>query len=145
MTVAELSQLYYLDREIKANQRRLAELERKKGDPSSSHLTGMPRAASSDGRKVERIVAAIADTQAIIADRTERCIIERARLQRYIDTIPDALTREIFARRFCELESWENVARIVGGGNTPGGVKKRAYRYLKATNENSVPVCPSPM
>lgn len=145
MTVAELSQLYYLDREIKANQRRLAELERKKGDPSSSHLTGMPRAASGDGRKVERIVAAIADTQAIIADRTERCIIERARLQRYIDTIPDALTREIFARRFCELESWENVARIVGGGNTPGGVKKRAYRYLKATNENLVPVCPSPM
>ena len=142
MTVAELSQLYYLDREIKANQRRLAELERKKADPSSSHLTGMPRAASGDGRKVERIIAAIADTQAIIADRTERCIIERARLQRYIDTIPDTLPREIFERRFCELE---NVARAVGGGNTPGGVKKRAYRYLKATDENPVPVCPTPM
>ena len=132
MTLKELSQLYYLTREIEADQRRIEELERVAGAPSSSNLSGMPRAPHSTDSKVERMAAEIVDLQAIIAARQIQCIHERARLERWISEIPDSLTRQIFSLRFAERMSWVQVALRVGGGNTEGSVKMICYRYLKA-------------
>lgn len=131
MTVKELSQLFYLTREIEADQRRLDELEQAAGTPSASNLTGMPRAPHSNESKVERLAAEIVDLQAIIAARQIQCIHERARLERWISEIPDSLTRQIFHYRFVECLTWVQVALHVGGGNTEGGVKMICYRYLK--------------
>lgn len=131
MTVKELSQLFYLTREIEADQRRLDELEQAAGAPSASNLTGMPRAPHSNESKVERLAAEIVDLQAIIAARQIQCIHERARLERWINEIPDSLTRQIFHYRFVEGLSWLQVARRIGGGNTEGSVKMTCYRYMK--------------
>ena len=76
------------------------------------------------------MAAEIVDLQAIIAARQIQCIHERARLERWISSIPDSFTRQIFAYRFIEGYSWVRVARIIGG-NTPASVKQRCYRYLK--------------
>lgn len=132
MTLKELSQLYYLTREIEADQRRLEELERLAGAPSSSNLSGMPRAPHSTESKVERMAAEIVDLQAIIAARQIQCIHERARLERWINAIPDSLTRQIFLLRFAECMSWVQVAVAIGGGNSVDGIRQRVYRYLKA-------------
>lgn len=130
MTLKELSQLYYLTREIETDQKRLEELEQIAGTPSLSQLTGMPHAPNKNDSKVERLAAEIVDLQAIIAARQIQCIHERARLERWISAIPDSLTRQIFTLRFVDGMSWVEVAVQIGGGNTVDGVKKRCYRYL---------------
>ncbi len=135
MTLKELSQLYYLTREIEADEQRLAELSEAAGAPSSSNLTGMPRAPRRADSKVERLTAEIVDLKAIIAARQIQCIHERARLERWISGIPDSLTRQIFHYRFVECLTWLQVAVRVGGGNTEGGVKMICYRYLKQDGE----------
>lgn len=139
MTLKELSQLYYLTREIDADQKRLEELSEAAGAPSPPDLSGMPRAPYSVSSKVERMAAEIVDLQAIIAARQIQCIHERARLERWISEIPDSLTRQIFHYRFVDCLSWVQVALHVGGGNTEGGVKMICYRYLKTdeTAENT--------
>ena len=137
MTLKELSQLYYLTREIEADQRRLEELSEAAGAPSSSNLSGMPRAPHSTDSKVERLAAEIVDLQAIIAARQIQCIHERARLERWISEIPDSLTRQIFSLRFVDRLTWVQVALHIGGGNTAGGVSERCYSYLRKTQDSN--------
>ena len=132
MTLKELSQLYYLNREIKADQKRLEELNGMIGAPSTPPISDMPRAPHGVDSKVERLAAEIVDLQAIIAARQIQCIHERARLERWINAIPDSLTRQIFLLRFAECMSWAQVAAQIGGGNTVDGTRQRVYRYLKA-------------
>lgn len=137
MTVKELSQLYWLNREIELDQERLAELERKASSPSSPNLTGMPGGSSTPGfnNKIERYVAEIIDLEAIIAAKQLQCIHERSRLERWIMDIPDSLTRQIFTLRFVNGLPWRQVAYSIGGNNTEDGVKKICYRYIDKQNE----------
>lgn len=133
MTLKELSQLYYLKREIENDCRRLKELEATLSSLSSPNLSGMPR-STTYGNKIELSVADIIDLKAIIAAKQQRCIYERKRLERYIAEISDSLTREIFTFRFVNGFSWRQVAKRVGGDNTEENVKKICYRYLDNKN-----------
>lgn len=130
MTLKELSQLYYLNREIEMDQRRLEELRAKADSPSSGRLTGMPRNPTVEN-KIERYVAEIVDLSVIIATKQQQCIHERNRLERYISDISDSLTRQIFTLRFINGLNWVQVAAHIGGGNTELGVKQRFYRYIR--------------
>ena len=47
------------------------------------------------GDALARSVADIVDLKAIIAAKQQQCIYERNRLERYIDEIPDSVTRQI--------------------------------------------------
>ncbi len=129
MTLNELSQLYYLNREIELDQQRLQELEGQ-CSPGSPVLDGMPRSPGMNRSKVERLAAEIVDLQAIIAAKQIQCIHERQRLERYISTIPDSLTRMVFTLRFINGLPWMQVAAHIGGNNTEDSVKKTCYRYL---------------
>lgn len=129
MTVNELSQLYYLNREIEGDQKRLAELEAIAKAPSAAKLTGMPRSPGV-GDPTGKYAAEIVDLQAIISAKQIQCIHERARLERYIADIPDSETRWIFTLRFINGLPWAQVAASLGEGNTPDRVKKVCYRYL---------------
>ncbi len=129
MTLQELSQLYYLNREIEMDQRRLWALEARVR-PGAQALTGMPR-----GNSVSDIVgdcaAAIADLRGIIEAKQQQCIFERNRLERYISSIPDSLLRQIFTYRFVNGLPWGQVAACVGGGNSAESVRQAAHRYIK--------------
>lgn len=135
MTVNELSQLYYLNREIERDQNKLEKL-RGRMYPGSPNMDGMPHGSGYDNSKVEQLVAEMVDLEAIIAAKQIQCIHERQRLERYISDIPDSLTRAIFEFRFANGLPWEQVAASIGGGNTTEGVKKRCYRYLDSTRED---------
>ena len=132
MTVKELSQLYWLNREIEADKRRLEELESMVSSPKMQILNGMPR-TSGCGDSMARRVADIIDLKAIISAKRQQCVYERNRLERYINSIPDSLTRQIFSLRFINGLSWIQTAMSIGGGNTEDGVRKRVYRYIKRT------------
>lgn len=134
MTLKELSQLYYLNREIENDCRRLEELEAKLSSPSSPNLSGMPR-STAYGNKIESSVADIIDLRAIIAAKQQQCIYERSRLMRYITEIDDSLTREIFIFRFVNGLSWRQVAASVGGNNTAENVRQICSRYIRDHTE----------
>lgn len=81
MTLKELSQLYYLNREIEMDKRRLQELE-VKALPGSQVLTGMPHTPGVKD-KVGEYAAEIADLRGIIEAKHQQCLYERSRLERY--------------------------------------------------------------
>ena len=134
MTIKELSQLYWLNREIEEDKRRLDELEAMTTSPKSPKYDGMPHAPGYSDT-LARCVAEIVDLKAIIAAKQIQCIHERTRLERYISGIPDSLTRQIFALRFINGLNWHQTAMRVGGGNTDESVRKRVYRYLQSTSD----------
>ena len=136
MTLKELSQLYYLTREIEANQQRLKELADLIG-PSTAEYSDMPRGPFNPTSKVERLAAEITDLKAILAARQIQLIHERARLERWIGEIPDSATRQIFQHRFADCLSWMAVAERMGDDFTEYSVKQRCYRYLKESNVKS--------
>lgn len=134
MTLNELSQLYWLNREIEMDQERLAELEQKATSVSSPNLSGVPGGSNYFDNKIQRYVADIVDLQMIILAKQQQCIHERNRLERYIATIPDSLTRQIFTLRFVNGLPWLQVALHIGGNNTEASVKMTCYRYIDKTN-----------
>ena len=130
MTKKELSQLYWLNREIDMDMQRLRELEETALSPKAQQIDGMPHNPG-DGDALARLVAEIADLTAIIAAKQQQCIHERNRLERYIAVIPDSLTRQIFTLRFVNGFSWYQVAAHIGGGNTADTVRMACNRYLE--------------
>ena len=129
MTLKELSQLYYLNREIEMDKKRLQELEIM-AVSISPNLSGMPRSPGVSD-KVGRYAAEIADLNGIIEAKHQQCLYERSRLERYIASIDDSLLRQVLTYRFVNGLPWEQVAACVGGSNTAGSVKMMCYRYLK--------------
>lgn len=135
MMLKELSQLFYLNREIEIDQQRLDELEAAAASPSTPKMSDVPRGSGDGVSKIERMVEEIDDLKALIAAKQIQCIHEKNRLERYIAAISDSLTRQIFSLRFEKGLSWDDVARTIGSGTTVAAVKKCCYRYLKKNYE----------
>lgn len=129
MTKKELSQLYYLNREIERDKARLAELEAA-AQPGAQKITGMP-SAGCVGDKIGDYAAEIADLKGIIAANIQRCYYELNRLNRYINSVEDSQMRMILSLRYINGLSWLQVAASVGGGNTADGVRMAVDRHLK--------------
>ena len=130
MTTRELSQLYYLRREINEYEKKLEELEGQMGISAVS-MDGMPHAKGITKSQVEQLAVEIADLKAIIHAKQIERIHETNRLERFIQEIPDSLTRQIFELRFAQCLSWDRVADLCGSENTGESVRMRCYRYLK--------------
>lgn len=127
MTRKELSQLYYLNREIEQDKQRLAELE-SAATATNPKITGLPHAGGiSDKTSIAVEIAYLRD---IISNKIQRTVYEYNRLMDYISNIDDGLTRQVFMYRFVNGYSWVQVAMHVGGGNTPGAVQMAVKRYL---------------
>lgn len=137
MTIKDLSQLYWLTREIEKDSGRLEELY-EKATGTASAIGGVTKAPGFTD-KVGRYAVEIAELRSVLEARRDRCEAEKVNLERYIDAIPDSLTRQIFHFRFVDGQSWELVAQSVGGGNTKNGVKKRVFRYLEKSSPNVTP------
>ena len=129
MTIYELSQLYRLKSEIEDNEQRLRQLEARLG-PSSPDLSGMPRGGGGES-STERLALELADLRAIILTQQIQLIHEQSRLERYINTIPDSLTRNVFRQRFVNGLSWMQVATRVGHGYTPDAARMLCKRYVR--------------
>lgn len=138
LTKKELSQLYYLRREIAQEQNRLKELE-KATKEGHGNITGLPVTQGMDAPA--ELVAQIADSRAVISAKLELAAVEYNRLCRYIAGVNDSMMRQILTQRFVSGKSWRQVAQAIGGGNTEDSVKKAFYRYLKSCPECPDQVC----
>ncbi len=124
----ELSQLYYLNREIEEQQRRLQELEAL-ATSCTSWITGMPKNKGITD-KLADYVAEIADLKGLIDLNIRKCFYELNRLNRYINTIDDSQMRMIFSLRYINGLCWQQIAHSIGGGNTADSVRKAHDRFM---------------
>lgn len=136
MTVKELSQLYYLKREIEDCEKKLIELEAQRG-VSALVVDDMPHGKGPAKSQVERLAAEIVDLKAILHAKRIECIHEKNRLERYISAISDSLIRQIFEHRFADCMAWPDVAKEIGGATVmdESTVRKICYRYLEGSKD----------
>ena len=128
MTARELKNLYYLKKEIKEQQRRLAELEAAATN-CSSKITGLPSGEGISDR-IGNYAAQIADLRALLDLNVKKSFYELNRLIRYIGGIEDPLIRQIMIYRFENHMSWQQIERAIGGNNKAESLRKKLYRYL---------------
>lgn len=128
MTKKELSQLYYLNREIEEQQRRLQELE-ESATSCTAHITGMPH-GSGVADKIGKYSAEIADMRGLLDLNLKKCFYELNRLNRYISSVEDSQMRMILSLRYINGLSWRQIAWSIGGGNTENGVRMIHNRFL---------------
>ena len=112
MTKKELSQLYYLNREIEEQQRRLEELENL-ATSCNKQITGMPRSKGVSD-KLSQYAAEIADLKGLIDLNIKKCLYELNRLNRYINSIEDSQMRMIFSLRYINGLNWRQIACSIG-------------------------------
>lgn len=127
MTIKELSQIYYLKKEIAGYKEKIARLEARATD-TSAKITGMPH-TSGTSDKVGELSADAADYRAMLRDALERRSIELAKLNQYIEQCDDSLTRQILRYRFVECMNWRDVVDAIGG-TSEYAVKHIVYRYI---------------
>ena len=128
MTKKELSQLYYLKKEIRQLEQRIKELETV-ATSCTSKITGLPHGTGIND-KIGNYTAQIADLKCLLDLNLKKCFYELNRLDRYIQSVDDPLLRQIMTYRFISGYSWKKIAFQVGGNNSEDGLKKRLYRYL---------------
>lgn len=133
MTKKELSQLYYLNREIEEQQRRLEELE-DLATSCTANITGMPRVFGISD-KVGKYAAEIADLKGLLDLNLKKCFYELNRLNRYIASVEDSEMRMILSLRYVNGLSWEQVAASVSIYASENSVKQAAHRFLKKIDE----------
>lgn len=127
LTKKELSQLFYLNKEIEMEKNRLKELEEAATD-TSVKISGLPHTSGISNKTA--LAAEIADTKTLIEAKEKEAIAEYNRLTRYICTVEDSLIRQILRYRYIDGKSWLEVANTIGGNNTMDGVRMIAYRYI---------------
>nr|WP_300186413.1 DUF1492 domain-containing protein [uncultured Agathobaculum sp.] len=112
MTKKELSQLYWLNREIAEEKRKLAELEVAAAG-STAKITGLPHVTGAHD-KVGDLAILIAEQRDLIDLKARQSVIEYNRLNRYINGIEDAQIRMILSLRYVNGLSWQQVAFSIG-------------------------------
>lgn len=112
MTKKELSQLYYLKKEIKQQQRRLEELEISATN-CTSKITGLP-SGKGISDKIGNYVTEIANLKSILDLNLKKCFYELNRLDRYIQSVEDSQMRMILTLRYIQGLSWQKIAYAIG-------------------------------
>ncbi|RPF48236.1 hypothetical protein EDD70_1051 [Hydrogenoanaerobacterium saccharovorans] len=146
MKKKELSQLFYLNKEIAQLEQHKQELQHqirnlgKTSDTVKGSSTSYPFVLhsilvtgirSKDKERVLRLKADLADIEKLIDLRSQQCVVEYNRLMRYINTIDDSLIRQILTLRFVNNLPWNRVASNIGGSNTEDSVRKACVRFLQ--------------
>ena len=143
MTVKELSQLYHLNREIERLTSELDRLERlTKKDVVCDSVKGsyacfpytehsiLIRGIENEGYKISRHDLEIAELKGLLELSIKKSIIERARLERYINEIDDAEMRQIIALRYVNGLGWRQIAAELGYQDE-SAPRKRHNRFLR--------------
>lgn len=134
MTKKELSELYWLNKEIKEEQRKLDELEAAATN-CTAKITGLPHVAGTHD-KIGDLSILIAEQKDLIELKIRQSIIEYNRLNSYIKDVPDAQMRMILSLRYVDGLSWQQVADKIG--ETDESYPRRKHNtFLKKLAENA--------
>lgn len=112
MTKKELSQLYYLKKEIRAQQQRIKELETV-ASSCTSNINGLP-SGKGVSDKIGNYAAQIADLKSLLDLNLKKCFYELNRLNRYIQSVEDSQMRMILTLRYVRGLTWQKIAYEIG-------------------------------
>lgn len=126
----KIDSVYYLRKEIRADEMRLAEL-RSLLDVSGVSYSGPKTSNGRDGRSLERKIERIVNLQEQIEEKKIEAAKLEAKIIMQIRQIDDSQTRAIvYCRNVCCM-SWRKIALELGGDNTPDGVRMRYARWMQ--------------
>lgn len=134
MTKKELSQLYYLKKEIKEQQKRLSELEAL-ATSCTAKITGLPN-GNGVSDKIANYATEIADLKNLLDLNLKKCFYELNRLDRFISSVKDSEMRIILTLRYSQGLSWQQIAQnmgVLGDGSTE---RKKHDRFLKLSRNS---------
>ena len=134
MTKKELSQLYYLRKEIKEQQRRLSELEAL-ATSCTAKITGLPN-GNGVSDKIANYATEIADLKSLLDLNLKKCFYELNRFDRFISSVKDSEMRIILTLRYSQGLSWQQIAQnmgVLGDGSTE---RKKHNRFLKLSRNS---------
>lgn len=123
----ELSQVYYLDKELKMWEQKLEELQQSVdaiGSPSNADVTGIHGTKKTD--RTAELAMRISDTQVIIRGLMVQIRTAQRNITRIVSEIDDSLLRQIVMYRCYDLMSWQDVAEAIGSSEY--AVKHMFYR-----------------
>lgn len=129
VTKEELSQIYYLNKELRMWQKELESLECQ-SLLRGQQLTGMPF-VSGTSDKTGDIATTIADIKNIIIGKQAEIQIQKKKIMTYIEQIEDSCMRQIIFYRCVSCMSWNNVAQEIGGNNTEDSVRMAFNRFFE--------------
>ena len=131
MTQTDLEKIFYLKKELRMWQRRLADLQ---ADIAlgNKQLNGMPRSATNAVNKpTEDKAIKIEEVTRIIEGKISEIQYAISEVDEYILSIEDPLIRLLLRCRCCELMSWDEVAIELGGNHTAESVRQMYHRFVK--------------
>lgn len=70
------------------------------------------------------------DRSKALTSHLEQCLQEYEEGMNFIESVPDSHLRQILNLHFAEGMSYRRVCAVIGGGNTPEGLRKQCTRYL---------------
>lgn len=126
MTRQRLEQYRALEREIRMLDERLS---------SAALVSDSVRGSYAEPPYTEHTITITGVDQAAVhrlGRRRIRARMERRKIERFIDSIEDSLTRTILEERYIQGRSWTQVAMVAGGANTGESVRKIARRFLQS-------------
>ena len=126
MTRKELSQLYWLKKEIERESRRVEELEAL-ATGCTAGASGMPGSGGLSDKTA--IAGQIADCKTLIETKRHELVTEYNRLLHYIKDVDDAYIRNILKYRYIECLTWRQVALWMGG--TASAVRMAHNRFFE--------------
>jgi hypothetical protein len=136
MTKKELSQLYYLNREIEELRRRLDELEAL-ATASTQKITGLPSGGGISDM-VGKFGTEIVELKELLDARIKKSIDELKRLDAYIQGLDDVEMRMILSLRYINGLGWEQVAASISSCLSGESVRKAHERFLEKNQKLSV-------
>lgn len=132
MTKEEVSQIYYLNQEIRKLQRKLEEL--RCSGLQSPKIDGMPKAPGRTGSPTERQGIAEADLEMQIEALLQEVKRKQREIFEYIGSVDDSMVRMIIIFRCVDLCTWAQVAENIGGPMTADSARMAFKRHFEAEN-----------
>lgn len=124
MTRKELSQVYYMKRELKIWEQKLADL-RERSLLSVQQISGMPFANTNEVNDTTfNYISQIMETQAAIDEFRLKVEAKISEIEKYLVTLDDSLLRLIIEYRCCQCRTWRDTAIMIGAGTTEESIRK---------------------
>lgn len=112
MTKAELSQIYYINKELKMWRKELERIQ-SKSFVKAQQITGMPFGTGKTDNTANRSVEEV-EIQEMIANKLKEIESHRRKIMEYINNVDDSLLRQIIYYRNVSCMSWVKIGNELG-------------------------------
>lgn len=128
MSEKELKQLYFINIEIKKFEEDIERME--SSVLGSPLLDGMPRGSGTSDR-VGKIATQLAFLKKKLELKRQELMLERSRIEMFLDSIEDGEIRLIFRLRHVNCMDWRSIGAEIGYDHTVAFRKHRKYLQQK--------------